>query len=124
MKIMASGAITSWLIYEQAMTTVTDFIFLGSKISADGDCSHEIKRMLAPWKKSYDKSRQHIKKQRHYFAYKGLSSQSYGFSSSHVRMWDLSHKENWALKNWFFWTVVLEKNLESLGLQGDQSSPS
>ena len=121
MKIMASGAITSCLIDEQAMRAVTDFIFLGSKISADGDCSHEIKRMLAPWKKSYEKSRQHIKKQRHYFAYKGLSSQSYRFSSSHVRM---SHKENWALKNWFFWTVVLEKNLESLGLQGDQSSPS
>ena len=62
MKIMASGAITSWLIDEQAIRAVTDFIFLGSKISADGDCSHEIKRMLAPWKKSYEKSRQHIKK--------------------------------------------------------------
>ena len=69
--------------------------------------------MLAPWKKSYDKPRQHIKKQRHYFANKGLSSQSYGFSSSHVWMWDLDHKESWALKNWCFWTVVLEKTLES-----------
>ena len=67
------------------METVTEFIFLGSKITADGDCSHEIK-MLAPWKKSYDKPRLHIKKQRHYFAGKGLSSQSYGFSRSHVWM--------------------------------------
>ena len=63
--------------------TVTDFIFLGSKITADGYCSHEIK-MLAPWKKSYDKLRQHIKKQRHHFANKDQSSQSYGFSSSHM----------------------------------------
>ena len=62
-----------------------DFIFLGSKISADSDCSHEIK-MLAPWKKSYDQPRQHIKKQRHYFANKGSSSQNYGFSSSYVQM--------------------------------------
>ena len=67
------------------METVTDFIFLGSKIMADGDCSHEIKK-LAPWKKSYDQPRQHIKKQRHYFANKGMSSQSHGFSSSYVWM--------------------------------------
>ena len=67
------------------METVTDFIFLGSKITEDGDCSHEIK-MLAPWKKSYDKSKQCIKKQRHHFDDKVLYSQSYGFSSSHVRM--------------------------------------
>ena len=69
--------------------------------------------MLAPWKKSYDKPRQHIKKQRHYFANKGLSSQSYGFSSSHVWMWELDYKESWALKNWCIWTVVLDKTLES-----------
>ena len=69
--------------------------------------------MLAPWKNSYDQPRQHIKKQRHYFAHKGLSSQSYGFSSSHVWMWESDHKESWALKNWCFWTVVLEKTLES-----------
>ena len=68
--------------------------------------------MLAPWKKSYDHRRQLIKKQRHYFAYKGPSSQSYGFSSSHVWMWELNYKESWALKNWCFWTVVL-KTLES-----------
>ena len=69
--------------------------------------------MLAPWKKSYDQSRQHIKKQRHYFANKGPSSQGYGFSSGHVWMWKLDYKESWALKNWCFWTVVLEKTLES-----------
>ena len=84
-KIMASGPITSWQIDGETMETVTDFIALGSKITADGDCSHEIK-MLAPWKKSYDQPRQHIKKQRHYFADKGLCSQSYGFSSTHVWM--------------------------------------
>ena len=83
-KIMASGAITSWQIDGE---TVADFIFGGSKITADGDCSHEIKRhLVAPWKKSEDQPRQHIKKQRHYFTNKGPSSQSYGFSSSHVWM--------------------------------------
>ena len=68
--------------------------------------------MLAPWKKSYDQPRQPITKQRHYFANKGLSSQSYVFSSSHVWMWDLDYKECWLPKNWCFWTVVLEKTLE------------
>ena len=65
------------------------------------------------WNKSYDKLRKHIKKQRGYFADNGLSSQSYGFSRSHVWMWELDHNENWAPKNWCFWTVVLEKTLES-----------
>ena len=74
--------------------------------------------MLAPWKKSYDHPRQHIKKQRHYFANKYPSSQSYGFSSSHVWMWELDYKESWTPKNWCFWTVVLETR-ESLGLKGD-----
>ena len=83
---MASGPITLWQIDEENMETVTDFIFLGFKITVDGDCSHEIKKMLAPWKKSYDQPRQRIKKEIHYFANKGLSSQSYGFSSSHVWM--------------------------------------
>ena len=69
--------------------------------------------MLAPWKKSYDKPRQGVKKQRHYFANKGLSSQSYGFSSGRVWMWQLDHKEGRAPKNWCFWIVVLEKILES-----------
>ena len=69
--------------------------------------------MLTPWKQSYDQLRQHIQKQRHYFASKGPSSQGYGFSSSHVWMWELDYKESWAQKNWCFWTVVLEKTLES-----------
>ena len=69
--------------------------------------------MLAPSKKSYDQPRNHIKKQRHYFANKGMSSESYGFSSSHVWMWELDYKESWAPKNWCFWMVVLETTLES-----------
>ena len=73
----------------------------------------KLKKTLAPWKKSYDQPRQHIKKQRHYFANKGSSSQSSGFSSSHVWMWELDYKESWGLKNWCFWTVLLEKTLES-----------
>ena len=112
-KIMASDPITSWQIDGETMETVTDFIFLGSKITADCDCSHKIKRMLAPWKKCYGKPRQCIKKQRHYFTNKSLSSQHYGFSSSRVWMWELDHKERWAPKNWCFQTVVLEKTSES-----------
>jgi len=69
--------------------------------------------MLTPWKKSYDQPRQHIKKQRYYFADKGPSSPSYGFSSSHGWMWELDYKESWVLRDWCFWTVVLEKMLES-----------
>ena len=84
--IMASGPITSWQIDGEAMEIVTDFLFLGSKITVDGDCSHEIKKTLAPWKKSYDQPKEHIKEQRHYFANKDPSSQSCGFSSSHVWM--------------------------------------
>ena len=83
-KIIASGPITSWQIDGETMETVTDFIFLGSKITADTDYSHEIKRCLLLGIKIYDKPRQNIQKQRHYFAYKGPYSQSYGFSSSHV----------------------------------------
>ena len=71
------------------------------------------KKMLTPWKESYDQPRQHIKKQKHYFANKGPSSQSYGFSTSRVWMWELDYKESWVPKNWCFWTVVLEKTLES-----------
>ena len=94
MKIMASGPITSWQIDRETVETVTDFILEGgSKINADGDCSHEIKT-LAPWKKSYDQPRQHIRKQRYYFANKGPSSQSYGFFSGHVWMWELDYKES------------------------------
>ena len=69
--------------------------------------------MLTPWEKSYDQPRQHIKKQRHYFVNKGPSSQGYGFSCGQVWMWELDYKESWALKNWCFWAVVLEKTLES-----------
>ena len=85
MKIMASGPITSWQIDGEKMETVTDFIFLGSKIIADSDCSREIKT-LVPWKKSYDQPRQRIRKQSQHFADKGPYSQNYGFSSSHVQM--------------------------------------
>ena len=85
-KIMASGPITSRQIDGETMETVTDFILGGSKTTADGDCSHEIKRHLLLGRKVYDQPRQHVKKQRHYFASKGLSNQSYGFSSSHVWM--------------------------------------
>ena len=81
---MASGPITSWQIDGETMETVRDFILGGSKITADGDCSHEIERCLLLG--SYDQAKQHIKKQRHYFANKDPSSQSYGFSSSHVWM--------------------------------------
>ena len=84
-KIMASGPITSWQVDGETMETVRDFILGGSKITADGDCSHEIK-ILAAWKKCCDQPRQHIKKQRRYFANQGPSNQSYGFSSSHVWM--------------------------------------
>ena len=83
---MASGPIMSWQIDGETMERLTDFIFLGSKITADGDGRHEIKRRFAPWKKSYDQTRQHIKKQRHHFVNKGPSNQGYGFSSGHVWM--------------------------------------
>ena len=111
-KITSTGSISSWHIEGGKVETVRDFIFLGSKITADGDCSHEIKT-IAPWKKSYDKPRQCIKKQKHHFADKGSYSQSYSFSISHVQMWELDHKEGWGPKNWCFQTVVLEKTLES-----------
>ena len=92
-KILASGPITPWEIDGETVETVSDFIFWGSQITADGDCSCEIKT-LAPWKKSYDQPRQHIKKQRHYFTNKSPSSQSYDFSSSHVWMWELDYNES------------------------------
>ena len=83
---MASGLITSWEIHGETVETVADFMFLGSKVTADGDCSHEIKRHLLLGRKVYDQPRQHIKKQRHDFARKSPSSQGYGFSSGHVWM--------------------------------------
>ena len=105
---MASSPITSWQIDGETV----DRLFLGASKSLQM-VNAAMKLKDTPWKKSYDQSRQHIKKQRHYFANKGPSSQGYGFSSSHVWMWDLDYKESWALKNWCFRTVVLEKILES-----------
>ena len=85
------------------METVAEFIFLGSKITADCDCSHEIKQCLLLGIKSYDQSRQHIKKQRYYFASKGPSNQSFGCSSSYVWMWELDYKENWRIDAFVLW---------------------
>ena len=103
-KIMVSSPITSCEIDGETVETVSDFIFLGSKITADSDCSHEIKT-VTPWKESYDQPRQHIKKQRHYFANKGPSSQGYGFSSSHVWMLELVLKkaELWRIDAFELW---------------------
>ena len=84
--------------------TMTDFIFLGSKITADGDCSLEIKKCLLLGRKAMTDLDSILKKQRHYFGNKSPSCQSYGFSSRHIGMWELDHKESWALKNWCFWT--------------------
>ena len=111
-KIMAFGPITSRQIDGETMATVTDFILGGSKITVDGDCSHEIKRQLHLGRKAMTNLDSIIKNQRHYFANKGPYSQSYGFASSHVCLWELDLKEGWALKNWCFQTV-LEKTLES-----------
>ena len=102
--IMASGPITPSQIDGETMETVTGFILGGSKITADGHCSHEVK-MLAPWKKSHDQRRQHIKKQRHCFAGKGLSRQSYGFSSSHVWMesWTINKAKHQRIDTFELW---------------------
>ena len=107
---MVSSPITSWPIDGE---TVTDFTFLGYKITTDGDCSHEIKRHLILGRKSMTNKDSIVKKQRHYFADKSPSNQSYGFSSSHVWMWELDYKESWAPKNWCFWTVFKEKTRDS-----------
>ena len=108
MKIMASGPNTSWQIDGETMKTVTDFILGGSKTTTDVDCSHVIKRCLLLGRKAMTNLDSKLKSRD-----KGPSSQSYGFSSSHVWMWELDHKKGWAPKNWCFWTVVLEKTLES-----------
>ena len=112
MKIMASCPITSWEIVGKQWKQCQTLFLGGSKITADGDWSHEIKRRLLLGRKVMT-NLESILKSRHYFAYKGPSSQSYGFSSSHVWVWQLNYKESWAVKNWCFWTVVLEKTLES-----------
>ena len=104
MKILASDPITSWQIDAETVETMTDFFFLGSKITADGDCSCELKDASFLEEKLW---------QSYYFPDKGPSSQSYGFSSSHVWIWELDHKEGWAPKDWYPWNVVLEKTSDS-----------
>ena len=99
MKFMASSPITSRQTDVETMETVRDFILGGSKITADGDCSHEIKRRLLLRRKAMTNLDSILNKQRHYFANKSPASQSYNFSSSHVQMWELDHKESWALRN-------------------------
>ena len=107
---------------------VSNFILLGSKTLQMVIAAMKLKD-TAPWKESYDQPRQHIKKQRHYFANKGLSSQGYGFSSCHVWMWELDCEESWSLKNWCFWSVVLKtlespldcKEMQPIHSKGDQS---
>ena len=119
-KIMEFGAITSWQIHGKQWKQWQTFPW-GPKSLQMVTTAMKLKDACS-WKKSYDQPRQHIKKQRHYFANKGPSSQVCGFSSSHVWMWELDYKESWALKNWCFWPMVLEKTLESLELQGDATS--
>ena len=111
-KIMASSPITSWQIDGETMETVAGFILGGSKITADGDCSHEMKRHLLLGRKAMT-DLDCVLKSRDITLPTKPSSQSYSFSGSHVWMWELDYKESWALKNWCFWTVVLEKTLES-----------
>ena len=113
-KIMASGPISSWEIDGETVETVSDFTFLGSKITADGDCSHEIKRRLLLGRKVTANLDSIFKSRDIPFANKGPSSQGYGFSSGHVWMRELDYKESWVPKNWCFWTVVLEMTLENL----------
>ena len=110
---MASCRIPSWQTEGEKLETIADFISLGSKITVDGDCNHDIKT-LAPCKESYERPpKQHSKSQRYHFVNTGPHSQSYCFSSSLVWMWELDNKESWMLNNWCFWTMVLEKTLES-----------
>ena len=109
---MASSPITLWQIDGGKIETVTDFIFLGSKITADSDYSHEIKRRLLLGRKAMTNLDSVLKSRDSALPIKGPHSQSYGFSSSHVWMWELDHKEGWT-PNWCFQTVVLEKTLRS-----------
>ena len=109
---MASGPITSWQIDGETMETVTDFILGGSRITADDDCSHEIKRCLLLGRKAMT-NLVSILKSRNITLPTKVCIVSYVFSSSHVWMWELDYRESWAPKNWCFWTVVLEKTLEN-----------
>ena len=110
---MASGPITSWEIDGETVETVSHFILGDSKITADGDCSHEIKRCLLLGRKIMTNPDSIFKSREHYIANKGPSSQGYGFSCGHVWMWELDCEEGWSPENWCFWSVVLEKTLES-----------
>ena len=119
-KILASGPITLWQIDGETMETLTDLIFLGSKITENGDCSHETKRHLllerkAMWDLDSVLKNTAITLLTKVPIVKAMHSVgiSFPFSSSHVRMWEVNHREGWVLKNWCFWTVVLEENLES-----------
>ena len=107
-KIMASRSISSWQTNGETLDIVSDFIFLGSKIIADGDCSHDIKRPLLLGRKAMTHLDGILKSKDI-----TLPTKVYRFSTSHVWMWELDCEEGWAPKNWCFWTVVLEKTLES-----------
>ena len=113
-KMMASGPIISLEIDGETVETVSDFIFGGSKITADGDCSHEIKRRLLLGRKVMTNLESMLKSRNITLPTKVHLVKAMFFSSSHVWMWDLDYKESWAPKNWCFWTVVLEKTLEGL----------
>ena len=110
---MAFGNTTWWQINGEKVEIVAGFIFLGSKITVDGDCSHEIKRCLLLERKTMTNLGSILKSRDITLLKKGPSSRNYGFYSNHVWMWELNHKESWVVKNWCFWTMVLEKILES-----------
>ena len=110
-KIVAYGPITSWLIDEETMETVTDFVFMGSKITADGDCSHEMKRCLLLGRKAMTNLESILKSRDTILLTKVCTVKAMVFPI--VQMWELDHKEGWVPKNWSFWTVVLEKTLET-----------
>ena len=109
---MAPGPITAWQIEREQVEVVTDFLFLGSKITVDGDCSHEMRRWLLLGRKAITNV-DSVEKQRHYSADKGSQSRGYGLPSGHVWLWELYHKKSRKPKNLCFWTVVLEKTPES-----------
>ena len=113
MKIMASGPITSWQIDGETMEMVRDFVSLDSKVTADGYCSHEVKRRLLLGRKAMINLDSILKSRGITLPTNVHHGQRYGFSSNHVWMWELDHKESWAQKNWCIWTVMLEKTLES-----------
>ena len=124
-KIMASGPINSRQIDGEIIETVTDFFFFFWAPESLEMVTAAIKlKDVCSLEESYDPPRQHIQKERHYFTNKCFPSQSYGFSSSHIWLWELDYKESWVPKNGRFWTVVLEKTLKSLVLQGDSTSQS